>query len=98
FTVQWSFDGVIQPPIQSDTTTLFVFVQGSQWQDSIILLGVTSGPCVGTIMGPFPWVKAVEPVVVSNVTIDCNQMDQTYTVSGDMSGGIFAFLDAGTTE
>ncbi len=98
FTVQWSLDGVLQQPIVADTTTWFYAVSGAVWEDSIILLSVSSGPCVGTIMGPFPWVKAVEPVVVSNVTIDCNQTDQTYTVSGDMSGGIFVFLDAGNTE
>lgn len=98
FIVEWSIDGVNQPPITSDTTTLFFTVDGNLWTDSITILGVSSGPCRGLVLGPRPFVHALEPVSATNVTIDCNQADQTYTVSGNLSGGFAAYLDAGNTS
>lgn len=97
FTLHWSIDGVVQPPLQSDTTSLFYFINGSLWQDSIVLLGVSSGPCMGTLEGPFPWIRALAPISADSVTIDCDPASQTYTVSGNLSGNAFGFLSVGGT-
>jgi gliding motility-associated-like protein len=96
FQITYSLDGVIQPPIVADTSPFFYTVI-QPWTDSIKLLSVTSGPCTGQITGAFDYVKKVEPVTSSNVVIDCNQNDFTYTVSLDLTGGVFSFLSVGST-
>jgi gliding motility-associated-like protein len=97
YEITYSLDGVIQPPIVADTSPFYYTVL-QPWTDSIKLLSITSGPCSGQIAGAFDYVKTVEPVTSSNVVIDCNQNDLTYTVSLDLTGGVFSFLSVGSTS
>ena len=96
FTFTYSLDGVVQPPVTADMSPFFHLVT-VPWSDSIKLLSVHSGPCIGQVTGAFDYVKIVEPVSVSNSIITCNQTDLTYTISLDLSGGVFGYLSGGTT-
>jgi gliding motility-associated-like protein len=96
FTFTYSLDGVAQPPVTADMSPFFHLVT-EPWSDSIKLLSVHSGPCIGQLTGAFDYVKIVEPVSASTPIINCNQTNQTYTFSLDLSGGVFGYISGGTT-
>lgn len=97
YTITYSLDGVEQPPVIA-LTSPYYFTVTDPWIDSIKLLSVSSGPCMGQITGLFDFVKIVEPVAASNVNILCNQTTETFTVTGDLSGGVFNYISVGSTN
>ena len=97
FTIIYSLDGILQPPLIANMSPFFYLVN-IPWSDSIKVLSVTSDTCTGQITGPFDYVKTVDPITYSNFIIDCDQAAQTYTVSFDLQGGVFLFNSIGSTN
>ena len=97
FTFTYSIDGEIQDPITTEES-VFVLEVLLPWNDSIKLLTVNSGDCVGIITGEFAFAKAVPEIELTPLSFECNNDEQTYILFIGLSGGVFNYIAAEGTE
>jgi gliding motility-associated-like protein len=97
FTFTYAIDGLEQAPVTTELTTFFFSLEGDQWRDSVVILEVRSGDCVGEISG-LPYIRNVEPLSHSEPRVACDATSGTYTVAFDLSGGMFGYLAVEPTE
>ncbi len=97
FTITYSVDGVERPPVTAESSPFFLTVE-LPWTDSIKILSVSSGDCEGIITGQFDLIQIPSEIDLGIPMFDCNDMDTTYTVVLEMSGGVFNYLSVGNTE
>ncbi len=85
FTFVYTIDGVEQAPITTSDTTFNFSLSAAQYQDSVVIIGVSSAECQGTITG-LPFIRVLEPLSNTVPIVNCDAGSQTYTVTFQLSG------------
>lgn len=98
YTFIYEIDGVEQPAVTTPDSVYMLSLTTAEYQDSVVITSISSGGCVGTEITGMPFIRVAEPLSSSNPTVDCDEGSQTYTVSVQLSGGMFAYTPVSPTS
>lgn len=92
YTFVYTIDGVEQPPVTTPDSVYMFSLTSAEYQDSVVITGISSGSCVGTEITGMPFIRVAEPLSASTPVTSCDDPSQTYTVSVQLSGGVFDYV------
>lgn len=91
YTFTYAIDGVDQAPINLSGTSFLLSLDAGEYQDSVVITGVSSGECIGEITG-LPFIKVAEPLTSDQLLVVCEDGTDNYTVEVTLSGGMFGYI------